>query len=593
MSKILTFKGKGATVSDSAFLQDDSGTFDFKMDGNGHFDFKEPVLAFMREQPDNRTSDWSNQELADLFLVKRLLNTSGVVCDIERGLTDEGDPWCVFCDSHGEVFIHFCRIDGLYLLDSPNLERPLRGTNFSELVSDFSNRAIPSRTSDDPAKAGERRVVHFKRNGKVHLHPSALLSALIWTLFLASEELVLVTDQDHVDGGSETGPDTADAALSKDVQADAIESFSEKNLLKNIPEDAFCGEDNELIDEDGGCETKSLDLHVKDINPHQGLVTLSNVYAIGLSTLAVTCGLMSKSIWLDASADISGNLDENKQKTVHSEKNNDESSESQTQDGHMALESFFDALLSIEITEDLALLRDTVLAALNTEDPTVAPGEVEINVPPLATQASSDLETSDAPEISAISKVSLSNSDVAPDLSMSETEAQKNTASTPEQGNEADPAVALLGDLIHEAPQGLSNIMNAWQPVLQKTALDNIKIYSSFDINQFSDQRFEKLSEVFSVEMKDDQELIEDTSDDTDGTLWSFDEKAKHFIGSFLDRHDSIEMIYKKGNLILIDLDAFNSSGGETHIMSWEFDDGSVVSTVGLKTDYETFDLIA
>ena len=135
--------------------------------------------------------------------------------------------------------------------------------------------------------------------------------------------------------------------------------------------------------------------------------------------------------------------------------------------------------------------------------------------------------------------------------------------------------------------------MIAWQPTLKKTSLDNIEIYSSFDFNGFSEQSSEQLFEIVSSETTSDQNHIEDSSEDISGTLLSFDEKAELFIDSFLDRRESIEMIHHKGNLILVDLDALKSNGGQTHIMSWEFDDGSVVSTVGSRADYEMFGLIA
>lgn len=61
--------------------------------------------------------DWSNQELASIYHVRSLLTAAGMSTVVDRGVTDEGDPWCVFCRADGEVFIHLCRIDGSYLLD--------------------------------------------------------------------------------------------------------------------------------------------------------------------------------------------------------------------------------------------------------------------------------------------------------------------------------------------------------------------------------------------------------------------------------------------------------------------------------------------
>ena len=50
---------------------------------------------------------WRNQELADLYRTQRILALAGITTKVDRGMTDEGDPWFVFMDSMGEVFVHF------------------------------------------------------------------------------------------------------------------------------------------------------------------------------------------------------------------------------------------------------------------------------------------------------------------------------------------------------------------------------------------------------------------------------------------------------------------------------------------------------
>ncbi len=83
------------------------------------------ALAYERLIPPVR--DWTNQEMADLARVQYLLSRAGVQLETDRGLSDEGDPWFVFCDAQGEVFVHICRMGMTYLLDGPSLDAPLRG----------------------------------------------------------------------------------------------------------------------------------------------------------------------------------------------------------------------------------------------------------------------------------------------------------------------------------------------------------------------------------------------------------------------------------------------------------------------------------
>ncbi len=128
-----------------------------------------------------RKRDWTNQEMADLARVQYLLSRAGVQLETDRGLSDEGDPWFVFCDAQGEVFVHICRMGMTYLLDGPSLDAPLRGPSFDALVKSFIDRAT--------AKVAALNVVPLKKDNKVFLHPSVMLTALIWSLFLLNDQM--------------------------------------------------------------------------------------------------------------------------------------------------------------------------------------------------------------------------------------------------------------------------------------------------------------------------------------------------------------------------------------------------------------------
>lgn len=127
-------------------------------------------------------SDWSNQELADLFRVKQLLERAGVVLSVDRGITDENDPWFVFCNADDDVFVHICRMGRQYLLDSPSLGAPLTGPSFDALIQMFVQRA------DTPPVASN--VVPLRPRNGLYMHPAIMLTALIWSIYIAADDLV-------------------------------------------------------------------------------------------------------------------------------------------------------------------------------------------------------------------------------------------------------------------------------------------------------------------------------------------------------------------------------------------------------------------
>ncbi|MFN3253746.1 hypothetical protein [Roseibium album] len=137
--------------------------------------------------------DWTNQELADLYRVESLLVQAGIKMSTGRGVTDENDPWFVFCREDGDVFVHLARADGRYLLDSLGLSGLLEGPDFATLIDTFVKQLAALRANDD-----ESNVVSFRpkmlRDKGVHLHPSILLAALIWTLYLASDDIASATE---------------------------------------------------------------------------------------------------------------------------------------------------------------------------------------------------------------------------------------------------------------------------------------------------------------------------------------------------------------------------------------------------------------
>ena len=86
----------------------------------------------------SRQRGWSNHELAQFHRVIADLRNVGFALETDSGVTDEGDPWFVFCDGDsGEIFAHFARIGGEYVILAPCLDSSLTGTVLRQLVDHF------------------------------------------------------------------------------------------------------------------------------------------------------------------------------------------------------------------------------------------------------------------------------------------------------------------------------------------------------------------------------------------------------------------------------------------------------------------------
>jgi hypothetical protein len=119
--------------------------------------------------------DWTNEELAELYRVEHALMQAQVALETDRGMTDEGDPWFVFCRPEGDVLVHIARMEGRYHLFSPALPHPLSGSSFSSLTQSFVN-TIPV-----PAP------LRHDRSARVVMHPAAMLSILVVTIFFSAD----------------------------------------------------------------------------------------------------------------------------------------------------------------------------------------------------------------------------------------------------------------------------------------------------------------------------------------------------------------------------------------------------------------------
>ena len=81
--------------------------------------------------------DWSPAEVAEFFRVEAALVQAGVAVETERGLSDEGEPWFVFCRADtGEVIVHIARIGANYVLAGPAFGGIAQGKDIHLMIAD-------------------------------------------------------------------------------------------------------------------------------------------------------------------------------------------------------------------------------------------------------------------------------------------------------------------------------------------------------------------------------------------------------------------------------------------------------------------------
>jgi hypothetical protein len=121
-----------------------------------------------------RSRDWTSQELAEFYRVESALIQGGMKISTDRGVSDEGDPWFVFCrEEGGDPVVHFARIDGQYIIASPAYKGVARGLDFRSMVQDLISRH-------------KLAPVNKEQKSNIFMHPAALLVIVVGTAFFKS-----------------------------------------------------------------------------------------------------------------------------------------------------------------------------------------------------------------------------------------------------------------------------------------------------------------------------------------------------------------------------------------------------------------------
>ncbi|WP_108398034.1 hypothetical protein [Devosia submarina] len=480
--------------------------------------------------------DWTNQELSDLYRAVASLAQSGIVVDVDRGLTDEGDPWMVLCRLDGEVFIHFCRLDGQYLLDSPALARPLRGEHFAELVDLFIAQA---------ARAAAPNVVAF-RASKVFLHPAALLTILVWSLYVWSSDTGEAQAAEWSDDG---------AVLPEHILAAAAQTASEAPDAPDAPPSP-AAKAAPLLD---GVTPERMASRLIQAMDHAGALSAGN-QAAAMQFLAVVSTLVLTS----ASTTALNNSGEAAPSLLTA---------TLLPEAAPAQAPELDQGTTAEGARDLAQGLQAQLASKTAGDTS----ELSLGEPHTIVLASMLPEAPGEP--------STAHAALHPALFVS---------AMPTPAPEGAHPVTLPSNAIHStAPLGAGDIAMVLGSTisLERYHINGLDLFASF--NPADMQGLQIAGEAGSagfVDLLFDAPQLE--TPDAATQHGSFGEAARAIIDAFLDQAGDLQIVASANELVLIDLTAFDDTMDQAYAYSWSMEDGGTISALGHVAFFADFALV-
>lgn len=514
-------------------------------------------------------SDWSNQELSDLYRAISALNQAGIRIETERGVTDEGDPWMVFCRTDGEVFIHFCRLAGGYLLDSPALTEPLRGNNFTALIDLFIKQASP---------ASAPNVVAF-RASKVLLHPAALLTILVWSLYISSGDLLGPVQ------AAELNPDDAPDAAGHGVQMDvgvfdaaahAVEAVSVH--LKDSPLHVKGAGPVEALTSDKVMARlfNSLENH---LSGQTGGGASALQFVATVSAIAVALGVMDSHVF-----------------TAPLEKME---AEAATTPLHLGQQDAPDNVEAVDLGHQAGQF---ALADAENADAIVTHGEVghvaQVSVETVPVQVEAATAAKPVGLVGDISEAFTPVRAVAVQTAVQDDKAAQPAIAFTPAVNDA-PAQS---DAVAPGAQSLAGneltFLNATAPLaeLQHFDIGGVSVVSSFNLLAMGDVVISAKADDVDASnggmLQIDAPQLDTPPDDTaDNGLAVFSDAIRDFINFFVSR-GNVEIVASANEVMLIDLTAFDDTYDHAYARSWTLDDGSIISTVGHIEAFAQFHLV-
>lgn len=128
---------------------------------------------FRTEKSKQSGGDWSQQEVADFYRAHGLLVQNGISIGIDRGLSDENEPWMVFFDEMSQdVFLHVARINHHCFLICDPLNLRLNAPDIKSLIERFET------------SVRKYLEINAENSKNVLIHPAARIIMSISAVFL-------------------------------------------------------------------------------------------------------------------------------------------------------------------------------------------------------------------------------------------------------------------------------------------------------------------------------------------------------------------------------------------------------------------------
>lgn len=522
----------------------------------------------------HRQGDWSNQEIADLYRVESLLIQASISITSARGLAEDGAPWFVFLRDDGEVFVHLARIDGRYILDSPGLPEILEGSDFAELIRKFvSSVAAKGTPATGNVISLRPRMLHDQT---IRLHPAVMLGALIWSLYVASDDFVgmahaMEEAEGRTDPFSALDASTSALVLSPELAVSQLDAALDEQAHSygagefSAPTTTDSAKAGVSSDARGGATSTS------------GTVAWAQSLAASLAAIAIGYGFVHISDvpeTTEAGWDFLAlaNVSETDGGVQYVE---GEGTPTDAYDGASSVASdglvadVAQHLQNSDLKVDVPFLLDGLAAEAH-----LAGQQADI-----ADEANSDAKVAD---------------DAAP----------VKMAKGASKGADAQPAAAPTPDPAPAAQTAAVEVARASESQILLAMVDGFvgglaeHKYGDLMVSTSLDQReLEVLLGRFQDGQKDGDAASGSVIDDPETPVAAvvepvrpvgnqisyleYDDRAKDFVAKFIERAGKIELVQFDSHIVLVDMTAIDEATDVTYTLRWVTEDGSVISTIG------------
>ncbi|WP_186415323.1 MULTISPECIES: hypothetical protein [unclassified Pannonibacter] len=519
---------------------------------------------------------WTNQEIADLYRVEALLVQAGIRISSAQGLSDENDPWFVFCREDGDVFVHLARTGGTYLLDSPGLGALLQGPDFPALIDSFV-RQLAERNKP----AGNVITFHPRmlQQQTVRLHPAVMLAALVWTLFLASNEMSATAQAAEDITGAAHEPATPSHAdlphtdlLAMDLlnAAKTPEQAQEQELAANSPQSGGTADRQNPSLLDAARILQTLDTRTLQAPAPSGAAASAQALAVNLAVIAIGYGLQAP----DPSTALPG-LD--------------------TDAAAKALEASF-APDQDHNTLNIQAETSTTHAGTGTKTPQAHTAPEPIYAPLTLTVHASTahipaqngkVENGDSTPPATADSISTAQAGTIVTIQAADLPERISTAPATPSTTEADTLISLvskyLGAIANYQLGGISV-----STTINPENLDKVLSQISSAAGETPQADHPAQPQTIPILTEKPQQGLSIL-----GTTFSeYNDLAKKFVHAFILDAGAIQMLQIKTELLLVDLTAIDEQTDIPVIKSWITEDGHVISTIGHQQTFIEFGIV-